>query len=390
MMSANMTESEISDTPSCEALSYGVFISDLSASVPLLRTLDSVNSDDIFNIDTPTLLSEFALLLSTLRVPGPSDLFPDKGLLGSGAHFTVFKQEIPAFGNSQYARAALQNNIIMLAVKQPNFMLDSQQKLDLSEPKFFRQVRSMILEITALCHPRLRGHPNVVNLLGWGISTLNWHKVPFIGLELANTDLSSFLRNWTDVSLAVKHYISLDIACAVDAIHEVGLVHGDLKPENVLMFHESDHWVAKLADFGGAANVGKDGVWEGRGTVGWRAPELRMLFEYGTRLDRSVLDRIDVYSYGLMLWSIFLKEGGVVPHDENDDKAEYIALMDLQNSCPNLPASLRITLKDAFTSLLNPNPHFRRHKVTGLLNDRNKACYDRYGPFSLYLWRKKN
>lgn len=243
----------------------------------------------------------------------------------------------------------------------------------------------MILEITALCHPRLREHPNAVDLLAWGTSTLNWHGVPFIALELANTDLSSFLRDWTGISIAVKHHISLDVACGLDAIHEVGLIHGDLKPENVLMFHESEHWVAKLADFGGAINVGNDDLWDGRGTVGWRAPELRMLFEHGTRLDRSMLDRIDVYSYGLMLWSIFLKEDGVVPHDENDDKAECIALMDLQNSYQNLPASLRTTLKDAFTSLLNPNPQFRRLKVAELLNDRNKACYDWYGPVSLYL-----
>lgn len=126
-MSANGTESEISDSASssCEALSYGAFISDLSATVPPLRTLDSLNSDEIFNIDTPTIIAEFTLLLSTLGVPGPSDLFQRKGLLGSGAQCTVFKQEITTFGGSQYARAALQNDVREVAVKQPNFILDS-------------------------------------------------------------------------------------------------------------------------------------------------------------------------------------------------------------------------------------------------------------------------
>ena len=322
-----------------------------------------------FHIDGPTIISEFALLLTSLQVPGPSNLFRDSNLLGVGAHFTVFKQDIFAFANFQANDPARQNSYQAAAVKMPNFMLDAEQKLDLSDFKNSRQVSSMMLEITALCHPSLRKHPNLVNLLAWGSSTLDWQEVPFIALEIANMDLASFLRNRNEVSINEKHYLARNIACGLDAIHEVGLVHGDLKPENVLIFGEPGHWIAKLADFGGAANIGKDGYWEGGGTIGWRAPEVRELYESGKPLDLSVVDRVDNYSFGLLLWSIFLKEKVRAPHDETELNVERIALEDLHDNCENVPASLTIVLRNSFSSLLNLDPRVRNNKIEPLLGD---------------------
>ena len=51
----------------------------------------------------------------------------------------------------------------------------------------------MMLEITALCHPQLRGHPNLVKLLAWGLTRNSWHIVPFVALEVAEMDLAALL-----------------------------------------------------------------------------------------------------------------------------------------------------------------------------------------------------
>ena len=365
-MSLPGENNESHSSPHPDTLSYQAFLDDLVKTSPLY-TLESLLLESDFEIDGPTIISEFALLLTTLQVPGPSDLFFDSNLLGVGAHFTVFKQDIAAVADFRANNPSHSNSYQTAAVKMPNFMLDAEQKLDLSEFKNSRQVRSMMLEITALCHPSLRKHPNIVDLMAWGSSTRDWQEVPFIALEIANMDLASFLRDRNEVSIDEKHYLAHDIACGLDAVHEVGIVHGDLKLENVLIFGEPGHWIAKVADFGGAADIGKDGYWEGGGTIGWRAPEVRELYESGKALDLSVVDRADNYSFGLLLWSIFLKAKVGPPHDETELNVERIALEDLHNNRENVPASLTIILQNSFSSLLNTDPRLRSYKIEPLL-----------------------
>ncbi|KAI4217624.1 MAG: hypothetical protein LQ351_000220 [Letrouitia transgressa] len=365
-MSLNGTESEASSSTPPDTLTYKAYISNLAKKSPLL-TFNSLSEND-FGINSSTILSEFALLLTSLGVPGPSDLFARGEFLGAGAHFTVFKRDIIAVANFQKQRPAIQNDWRTVAVKMPIFLLDPEKKLDLADSNNSRQVRSMVLEITALCHPRLREHPNLVTLLAWGSSSLDWHEVPFIALEIADTDLAGLLQDQRDVSTVEKYQLALDIACGLDAIHEIELVHGDLKPENVLIFWESGGYIAKLADFGGAANVGKGGLWEGGGTIGWRAPEVQDFYETGKALDLSVLDRVDSYSFGLLLWSIFLRERARAPHDETNVNVERIALANLDDNCKNIPASLAIILKDSFSSLLKLDPRLRTNKLASLLN----------------------
>jgi Nif-specific regulatory protein len=89
------------------------------------------------------------------------------------------------------------------------------------------------------------------------------------------------------------------LLAAVDYIHARGLVHQDLKPENVIVSEREGKPAVKLIDFG----LARQDRWNGAalsGTVEYIAPE-RIRGERGT-------SRSDLYSLGAMLYEVFCGE----------------------------------------------------------------------------------
>jgi serine/threonine protein kinase len=127
----------------------------------------------------------------------------------------------------------------------------------------------------------------------------------FLSLRFVDgPDLRSLLQERAPLDVADTVSIMTQVANALDAAHDRGLVHRDVKPANVLLESHEHSWHAYLADFGLAKPNEDSGEHtqpgEMLGTVDYMAPEQIN----GGRLDR----RADVYSFGCMVYRCLTAE----------------------------------------------------------------------------------
>jgi serine/threonine protein kinase/N-acetylneuraminic acid mutarotase len=132
------------------------------------------------------------------------------------------------------------------------------------------------------------------------------------------------------------------VASALDAAHEGGLVHRDVKPANILITGEGDHEQVYLADFGLTKRLGsvgsltRTGAWVG--TPDYVAPE---------QIKAAPVDgRADVYSLGCVLYEMLV---GEVAYPKDNDMAKLWA--HVQDPCP-APSLKRPELVKAFDDVV--------------------------------------
>ena len=146
-------------------------------------------------------------------------------------------------------------------------------------------------------------HPNIAQVYSYGISD----GMPYIAMELvAGGSLFQLMQNAgsrTDVPRVMK--ICEQVAQALRCAADQGLVHGDVKPENVLLDANGN---AKLVDFGLAAmQTDTNEIW---GTPYYIAPE---------KVKKEHVDyRADMFSLGGTLYHALT---GVAPFEGDDANA---------------------------------------------------------------------
>ena len=139
-------------------------------------------------------------------------------------------------------------------------------------------------------------HPNVVPVRD--VVDLGEAGVALVMTHVPGRTLRQILRDEGALPPDRVTRILRDLALALDAAHEVGIVHRDVKPENVFV---TDEGRAVLADFGIARSMSPEaqqltmhGV--AIGTPAYMAPE---------QIDGVELDaRADIYSLGLLGWEM--------------------------------------------------------------------------------------
>src|SRR4051812_26926842 len=152
--------------------------------------------------------------------------------------------------------------------------------------RFAREARF----VASLAHPNVVGVHRVLDLGSSGIALVMTH--------INGRTLKQVIHDERPLAAELVVRVLRDVASALAAAHAMGIIHRDVKPENIFI---TDDGRALLADFGVARSMTGDtqltmhGV--AIGTPSYMSPE---------QIDGTAMDgRGDIYSLGLVAWEMF-------------------------------------------------------------------------------------
>jgi len=211
--------------------------------------------------------------------------------LGSGAFGSVFKATQVATGR-------------VVALKTINPQLVSNEN---DVKRFFREAQTIAKLV----------HPNITQVYDAGENRGTY----FLAMEYIDGPIvTKLIEQYGKLDVGYSLRITIQIANALGHAFEKGIVHRDIKPDNILVTQQA---VAKLVDFGLAksfAQSGQSGLTapgEGMGTLAYMPPE---------QLDNAVAadQRADIYSLGASLYHMLT---GKRPFEERTTRSFVMKIL---------------------------------------------------------------
>jgi predicted Ser/Thr protein kinase len=187
-------------------------------------------------------------------------------------------------------------------------------------------------------------HPNIVPIYRVGRSG---QVIFFVMKFLRGQSLASALRERTKLDVPEVRKIILDVAAALGHAAKAGVVHRDIKPDNILFDQEGR---CVVTDFGIAKTSGKNITAQGTsmGTPRYMSPE----HAQGQPLN----GRSDIYSLGVVAYQCLT---GVVPFDGDDPFAVLYKHINNSLPTPQLATTEQKTLFAVIQKMLAKRPENR-------------------------------
>ncbi len=198
-----------------------------------------------------------------------------------------------------------------------------------NDDEFLRRFRNESKAIAVL------SHPNIVKIYDVGFT----EKIQFIVMEyIDGITLKEFMEQqgilkWKDAI----HFI-IQILRALQHAHDRGIVHRDIKPQNIMLFPDG---TIKVMDFGIARFAREEGKTlsdKAIGSVHYISPEQAR----GDITD----EKSDIYSVGVMLYEMLT---GQKPFDA--DNPVSVALMHMQSKAKN-PREINETIPEGLEDIV--------------------------------------
>jgi tRNA A-37 threonylcarbamoyl transferase component Bud32 len=266
--------------------------------------------------EPPQLKQEFALLGDRYQLSGP---------LGQGGMATIYR-----------GWDKQMNRVVSIKVLRDEYSAD---------PKCVARFQQEAQAASSV------HHPNIVQVYDYGQSQGTY----FMVMELVEgTDLRRYLRSRGMLALDRAIMIAHDVALGLGAAHRRGMVHGDVKPQNVLVGREGS---IKLTDFG-IASVYKAITAERLTTTGMTLGTVQYYAPEQAR-GEMVTPAADVYALGIVMYEMLT---GQTPFD--GDTPVAVAMQHIQD--PPVPPSqlnptIASTLEDIILRCLEKVPEVRFH-----------------------------
>jgi serine/threonine protein kinase len=229
------------------------------------------------------------------------------GIIGWGSTGTVYEGIQPVIGK-----------IVAIKVLKPSFCENkviTQRFLD--EAKAVNSIQN----------------PHIIDIYTYGIYK---HKYHYLVMEKLNgEDLGLFIQRTKTISFKIAYSIFMQLFYAMREAHEKGIIHRDIKPDNIFLAkHSLVEQYVKVLDFGIAKFIKNDDdktalTKEGAtiGTPLYMSPEQAM--------GKTISVESDIYSIGVLMYEIFT---GSLPFN----KKSYIAVLQAHlMDPPPAPSSIR-------------------------------------------------
>jgi serine/threonine-protein kinase len=212
-------------------------------------------------------------------------------------------------------------------------------------------------------------HPGVVEILTVGA---RGDGSPYLVMEyLFGETLAAALERTPRLELDIALPVLREVARAIQAAHAAGVLHRDVKPDNIFLLGEpGDPYGVKLVDFGFArlrdSTITASGT--AIGTAQFMAPEQCVADEADARTD--------VYGFGVVAYRVL---SGAMPFDDGAETQDWLGWNLI---APHVPASSRVPTIDSdleafLDKCLRKDPANRYASMTEVIDDLEALAHGR-------------